>query len=95
MSGYAVGAEVLAINTAEEFLSECGKSLDRIVIFTDSMSTLQALDCRSRPADPEPALLPYQTDSSDYSDTPMTACLPMLAVREMNNPNDLPKLAVD
>ena len=37
-------AEVLAIKTAADVLSSCGKSLGSISIFTDSMSTLQALD---------------------------------------------------
>ena len=42
-------AEVQAISTAAEFLTECGKRLDHIVIFTDSISTLQALNS----ADPD------------------------------------------
>ena len=36
-------AEVHAISTAADFLSSCGKPLSHVVIFTDSMSTLQAL----------------------------------------------------
>lgn len=37
-------AEVLAIKTAADFLSSCEKPLSSVSIFTDSMSTLQALD---------------------------------------------------
>ena len=38
-------AEVLAIIKAAEFLSRCKRTFGRVVIFTDSMSTLQALEC--------------------------------------------------
>jgi len=37
-------AEVLAISTAAEYLAECGKQLGNVVIFTDSVSTMQTLN---------------------------------------------------
>ena len=37
-------AEALAITSAAEFLTSCGKPLEGVVIFTDSMSALQAFD---------------------------------------------------
>ena len=42
-------AEILAICTAAEHLLECGKNIGNIAIFTDSLSTLQALNS----ADPD------------------------------------------
>ena len=36
-------AEILAIKTAADFLTELGKDMGNVVIFSDSMSTLQAL----------------------------------------------------
>lgn len=61
-------AEVLAIKTAAEFLSSCGKPLGSISIFTDSMSTLQALDS----PDPGPLIQSLQASLATLTQTAPT-----------------------
>ena len=69
-------AEILAICTAAEHLLESGKQMENIAIFTDSLSTLQALNSADPDQinDPGLALLPCQADSSVFSIPPVGAC---------------------